>query len=89
MTGGQDSKESCPLRCAVAFVGLYDEGPCVKSAVTCKVVALVPAPLLREYRTGLLFNNATYSALHIPLLVHTWLFLFSSGVKITVAGSAH
>ena len=36
--GGQDSKESCPLRCVAAFVGLYDESPCVKSISDCKVV---------------------------------------------------
>jgi len=80
-TGGQDSKESCPLRYAVAFVGLYDESPCVKSIISCRVVPLVPAPLLREYRTGLLFNNATYRVLYVPLLAQAWLFLASSETK--------
>lgn len=34
---GQDSEESCPLRCAVACVGLYDESPCAKGDKKCKV----------------------------------------------------
>lgn len=59
MRQGQDSEESCPctvpLRCVAVFVGSYDECPCVKSIISCRVVPLVPAPLLREYRTGLLF----------------------------------